>query len=303
MLIKILNRVRKGLRLGLASREYTVGRHRIILPPEHRLDAFQRHWKKYDSALGEIARLVLRKYPNATAIDIGANIGDSAAMICKHNDLPVLCIEGTKSFLPVLKANVSRIGPHIEIEESFIGDDRTRIAEAKIDTRNGTASIAHAVGASDTDSQTMTKRLPTIVKQRPQFAHAKLLKIDTDGFDFSIISNATDFIASARPVVFFEYYLNDLPDEEDRSLAAIDSLFELGYHRHLIYDNFGNFMVSVDSRDRFVELNSFLRSNIRNGVAIYYLDVCSFHDSDADLYAELRDLEIDSCRSVSRKAA
>lgn len=303
MLTKILNRVRKGLGLAQSSREHTVGRHRIILPPGHRLDAFQRRWKKYDSALGEIARLVLRKYPKASAIDVGANIGDSAAMICKYSDLPVLCIEGNQFFLPVLRHNVARIGRHVEIEESFVGDDQTQIAEAKIDTRNGTASITQAVDASEIGLRTLTKRLSSILEQRPAFSRAKLLKIDTDGFDFSIISNASDFIASARPVVFFEYYLNDLPDEEDRSLAAIDSLFALGYHRHLVYDNFGNFMVSVSSRDRFVELNSFLRSNIRNGVAIYYLDICSFHDSDADLYAELRDLEIDTCRPLKRKAA
>lgn len=303
MLIKFLNRVRKGLRLRSVPREHIVGRHRIVLPPEHRLDVFQQHWKKYDCALGEIARLVLRKYPHATAVDIGANIGDSAALICKHDDFPVLCIEGNKSFLPFLKANISRLGSHVELEESFVADDQTRITEAKIDTRNGTASIAQAIGTEEIGPRTSTKRLQAIVEQRPRFSLAKLLKIDTDGFDFSIICNAADFIEASRPVIFFEYYLNGLPNEEDQSLAAIESLFSLGYHRHLIYDNFGNFMISVNSRDRFVELNSFLRSNMRNGVAIYYLDVCSFHDTDADLHEQLRNLEIGSCRTGSREAA
>ena len=47
MLIKFLNRVRKRLRLRSVPREHIVGRHRIVLPPEHRLDVFQQHWKKY----------------------------------------------------------------------------------------------------------------------------------------------------------------------------------------------------------------------------------------------------------------
>lgn len=297
-----LKRMYQRLQLR-STREHQVGRHTITLPPGHRLDVFQHRWKRYDKALGEIASVIQRKYPDLTAIDIGANIGDSAALICRDIDVPVLCIEGNKTFLPALKGNLARLGLDAEIEESFVGAELGYVADTHVNTKHGTAFITKAGQVSHDQPGTVTKRLSSIVDQRPRFALAKLLKIDTDGFDFSIIHSAADFIESARPVVFFEYILSNSEEDERSSLAAIDSLVALNYKHHLVYDNFGNFMISVTSRQSFVELNTFLRSNIQNGTAIHYLDVCSFHDDDIDLFEDQRHREIDSCRPQVRKSA
>src|SRR5262249_16620676 len=105
------------------TKEYTVGRTKLLLPADHALDRYQAKWRCYDRALGEIARLVWQKYPGSAAIDIGANVGDSAALINTPHDIPTLCIEGGEAFLPFLRENARRIGPHVVIETAFVGDD------------------------------------------------------------------------------------------------------------------------------------------------------------------------------------
>jgi hypothetical protein len=136
--------------------------------------------------------------------------------------------------------------------------------------------------------------LLSITEQHPRFSQPKLLKIDTDGCDFFIIRNSLPFLADARPVVFFEYYLEGSADAELQGLAAIEMLAAIGYNKHLIYDNFGNFLISVEAPQRFSELNCYLKSNRKHGTAVHYFDVCSFSDEDADLCEQIRDSELTS---------
>jgi len=282
------------------QREYSIGRHTITLPAEHRLDVFQKHWLRYDLALGEIARLVNQKYPETTAIDIGANIGDSAAAICKYADIPVLCIEGNQNFLPYLKKNILRLGAHVVLEQGFVGGNKLVVNEKTISTRNGTASITSSIGASGEADGQLLKTMKSVLETQPRFSNPRLIKIDTDGCDFAIICDAEDILVASKPVVFFEYYLTGNANEDTEASDAIDRLFKAGYNKHLVYDNFGNFIISADTRDRFVELNSYLRSNKHNGVAVYYLDICSFHENDDDLHSEMRSIELNAVPKLKK---
>ena len=80
-----------------------IGRFELVLPTDHMLETYKRKFKLYDWILGEVARLVTAKYPDATAIDIGANVGDSAAVLSRHGDMPILCIEGHPTFITFLR--------------------------------------------------------------------------------------------------------------------------------------------------------------------------------------------------------
>ena len=64
------------------EKTYKIGRFELVLPSDHALEMYQTKWKLYDWILGEISRLVFCKYPDATVVDVGANVGDSAALIC-----------------------------------------------------------------------------------------------------------------------------------------------------------------------------------------------------------------------------
>jgi hypothetical protein len=121
--------------------------------------------------------------------------------------------------------------------------------------------------------------------EHPRFATPRLIKIDTDGADFEIISSSMDVIAKSHPVLYFEYTLAERKDSLPASIAAITRLSEAEYSRFLVYDNFGNLLhvITSDVVRNFMDLNRYLMSNLLFGRAVYYCDVCAFTANDEDL--------------------
>ncbi|MGI5939430.1 MAG: FkbM family methyltransferase [Thermoleophilia bacterium] len=246
-------------------------------------------WRRYDQALGDIAFIVREKYPDMAAIDIGANVGDTAAIICAYEDIPVLAIEGNSRFIPYLHENARRLGCHIKVLNCFVGPPECGVDLAAVATKYGTSSVVSAVNNDGVGCK--MRDLASIVDSHPAFRRARLLKIDTDGFDFQIIMSSISYLATARPVLFFEYDTGFSRGDEENSQKTIEKLTAIGYVYFVIYDNFGNFLLSTTIPQTFAELNSYLRSNRANGMAVSYFDVCCFHRNDEDLFDRLRSLE------------
>lgn len=276
------------------SKEYSIGPYQIILPPDHLLDGYQSTWLRYDRALGYIAGAVFQKYPESSAIDIGANVGDSAALIKQYADIPVLCVEGNPEFLEYLKQNALRIGG-IEIAEYFVGKDGDYVNLERLLSGGGTASIIDAITVEES-TVTQTKSLTSIIANYPQFQNSKLLKIDTDGFDFFIIQSSIDVISQLSPVLYFEYDISFDPHGETAGLETIQSLFDIGYEYFIVYDNYGNYLISLSNQeyDRFLDLTTYLVSNHRHSgtPVVCYFDICAFTENDIDLFEEIRLAEI-----------
>jgi FkbM family methyltransferase len=273
-------------------RQHRVGRHTIRLPKGSELKNHQRYFNRYDFALGPIASTIAAKYSNFSAIDIGANVGDSAAIICRERDVPVLCIEGDTALLPLLRANASRIGPLIVIEEAFVGAEGDIV---DLGATIGGGLNATLTPAADSAAAQQLQTLAEILERHPHFRTAKLLKIDTEGYDFRIIEGSLPFLAAAKPVVFLEYDPSFHSPDLRAGIRTIQRLLEIGYDRAIIYDNHGNFMLSVsggDMAERFTDLNAFLASNRRYGAAVHYIDVCAIHVEDSDLHSVIRGEEL-----------
>ena len=277
----------------LMTRDYKVGSFSIALPLNHSLERYQSVWKRYDTALGMIAQVVFQKYSQASAIDIGANVGDSAALIRTYTEAPILCVEGNPEFLPYLHHNALRIGK-IEIESCFVGTQGEKINLEEIISEGGTSTIVKAVSSSE--EGVPTKTLEAIIQSRSSFQTAKLLKIDTDGFDFPIIQASREIISQLQPIVFFEYDVAFTPDGASQGLSTIDTLREIGYKYFIVYDNFGNYLTGLSShdRDRFIDLTAYLKSNRQKSgtPAVYYFDICAFSAENVDLYETIRNHEI-----------
>ena len=277
------------------SKEYTIGRYQIILPSDHLLDKYQSTWLRYDIALGYIANVIFQKYPEFSAIDIGANVGDSAALIRKYLDIPVLCIEGNPEFIKYLKENALRIGG-IEIAECFVGNDGELVNLELLYSNGGTASIVDAIDAEGAVVVAQTKSLAAILAVHSSFQNSKLLKIDTDGFDFYIIQTSLDIISQIKPVLYFEYDITFSAKGEDAGLETIQSLINIGYEYFIVYDNYGNYLISLSGQeyDRFLDLTTYLTSNRKiNGTpTVHYFDICVFTEEDVDLFEQIRLMEI-----------
>jgi len=281
-------------RLRRQAQFATVGRYRICLPRGSILNEIQQRYKRYDVALGEIASVIAAKYPNLRAIDIGANVGDTASLIRRYADIPVLCVEGDPVLMPLLRRNAATLGDGIVIEPSFVGPEGTWVDLSKATALGVNASLVGALAGNAGERSTRLRRLESILDDHHDFSAAKLVKIDAEGFDFDIVSHSTSFLGRAKPAVFFEYQPSLRPYEPQAGVEAIETLQQLGYTAFLYYDNFGNFLIRLrdTDRDKVVDLNSYLEANHRFGTVVHYFDICAFHEEDVDLAEEIRKREI-----------
>ncbi len=264
-----------------------IGRYRIRLPIGSSLPETVLRYPLVNIAIGKLADTLKAKYPDLHVIDIGANGGDTAAIVRQSSDIPVLCIEGDENILPLLRENISRMGAGMSIEPSFVGEEGKGIDLHKVMRPGLNASMANAV--TETVNGTQLHSLESILVRHPGFDRAKLLKIDAEGYDFDIVLHSVGFIESARPVIYFEYnpfeYNRGVnPEEITYGPKVIERLAGLGYAYFLYFDSFGHFLARLPAGDDNVfHLHEYLRSNWANGTAVPYFDVCAVPVEDSDL--------------------
>jgi FkbM family methyltransferase len=278
-------------RFGIAK-DYRVGRFELTLSPDHQLDLWHKSERMDAPPLAEIARIAGRKYPDLAAIDIGANVGDTAALICHHLDVPVLCIEGQPVFAAYLRKNLARLPAGIEVVECLVGAPAGDVPVEQLRRHNGTAVFLPTAPQKVGGRTVRMRPLSDILRDHPRFARPRLIKIDTDGLDFEILLSSRDVIAETHPILFFEYTLDVRQDACRQSIAAISRLQELGYDRFLVYDHAGHFLRVIDGDviGPFRDMNRyFMSQRLAGHWIIHHFDIAAFSTADADLALALRD--------------
>jgi FkbM family methyltransferase len=286
------------------EKTYKIGRFELILPFDHKLDEYQSKFRLYDSILGEIAGFVIAKYPEATVIDIGANVGDSAAVICRKQDVPILCIEGSPFFLSFLRRNLLRLPPCIEVVDCLVGSRSGLVPGQDFKPERGTASLKSTPGETNAIRQLPIRPLAAILREHERFQQPRLIKSDTDGSDFEILLSSLDVISDLCPVLYFEYDPTFRKNGIKASVETISALEAIGYKQFFVYDNFGHLMdiINGDATRRFTQLSRYIMSHLMFGRQIYYLDVCAFSSTDGDLAEKLYIYHRDSADANIREA-
>jgi FkbM family methyltransferase len=273
--------------------EYRLGRTTLALPPDHKLGVFREHWPRLQLPIGDVAEAIGRKHPGFCAVDIGAHIGDTAAVICSHADVPVLCVEGNPAFLPYLEENARRIGPQIAIEPVLVAGEAGERPMALHTDPAGTARLFEATDGS----RATFKTLDQVLRAHPRFGAPKLVKTDIDGFDFEVIRGARDLFAAIRPILFFEYAPIETATGPGDGLECFKTLTGIGYDRFLVWDGYGHYLVHLGAVDfdKLVDLTFFLIANRRFGPAIYHYDIAAFPAGDGDLFDAVRQQQLGLC--------
>jgi len=245
--LKALIALRRLLvRVGDPLLTWPVGSANLLLPLSHELPFYRHDHPLYDRAIGRVAAEA-----GGPVIDVGANVGDSAAEIRGRSDVPILCIEGDDRFFAILSRNAPQLEP-VELEQAFVEAP----ARAGIERRGGTARVVAGEGAI------RAKPLAQILSEHPSFLEPALVKLDTDGMDVPIVLANLDFLERVKPVLFFEYdpHLGATPDVFER-------LREIGYRRMDVYENSGEL-------SRSVELPGDIHEEYAGHGGARYADVC-----------------------------
>lgn len=253
----------------------------IAFPLSHNLLLYQRERKEYSANLARVSAAILAKYPDLRAVDVGGNIGDSVLMMRSAGDFPILTIEGDERFHECLVANTTS-EPNVVIEPSFVlANDN---AELMLVRAAGTGRLTSNQLGSQLAER--CRSLEAILRDYPEFVGAKLLKIDTDGMDFTILNSALGWLSRARPLLFFEWDPGLSKDHRPSGIEVLQSLASHGYCSALVWDNHGKFLLgaSLQHTELFIDLDAYVGSPKE----ILYWDVCCFHKEDNDVFVVMR---------------
>ena len=285
VLVRQLQRFRRHLirRHNDPTVTYRLCGYRLKLPASHDLPYFLKIHDQYEQNLKRICDYVAFTYPEMTAIDVGANVGDTAVLMRQAGLFPILCVEGNPDFYRFLEVNVGNL-PGMDLYLGLVGfADQT--VQGGLQACSGTARFVPGAG-----NQVQTVSLQSLVERFPKFARPRFIKIDTDGWDCQILASSLSFLQEKTPVLYFEYdpFLMKSPEE---GLNCLKSLEEIGYRYALIYDNLGHYLGGSDLRMRENLEDWDLYFSGRRGLT--YGDLAVFHQKDEDLYRRARQQERD----------
>lgn len=255
-----------------------IGSYHIEIPTTNPLSFHYLAEPNCNSQLGRLTRIVKRKYPQVCAIDVGANVGDTACVIKSAENIPLICIEGDQYSFAFLMKNTAQFA-NTYVYNMFLGEETSSIkAEVHKDGWNTTIKP----GAGATASEIQLTSLDDFIEKHEQFEAMKLLKVDTEGFDFPIIRGGRGFIKKVAPVIAFEYNRGNMDAIHEKGLDTLEMLQLLGYSRIVFHDPTGRFLLSstLDQRSLLKDLHEY--ADGQRGHICYY-DITLFHGSDDDL--------------------
>jgi len=206
-------------------------------------------------------------------LDIGANVGDSLALIGASNpNLNVLCVEPDPYFLRYLKKNMhivlnSEFEGEIEVVESFAGSPKSGSLVGGATTKVFKRSDAGVVQIFST-----LEELAHLALEKFESPKVKLVKIDVDGYDWEVLDSGMDFIAKDNPIIFFEALVIHADGLEGLG-NTVESLHALDYSFGL-FDNFGNFVLESNLLTVINQLFSYtFLQDAKSSSPIQYFDV------------------------------
>ena len=258
-----------------------VGRYSIQIPAGNPLSTLYLRNPGYTGHLGRLAALLKNKYPGLVAIDIGANVGDTACILKSAADIPLLCIEGDDFTFGFLEKNIRQFR-NVTAHKMFLGE-KTHTLAANVGKSGWNTTLTPDADGSAQKINIVS--LDDFLAGRPDTPAIKLVKIDTEGFDCSIIRGAGKFIGQVHPVITFEYNRDNMAALGEKGLDTLAMLSGLGYSQVAVHDCDGRFFsaATLSNDESIRDLHDYADGRLG---AIYYFDFTLFHESDSDMARE-----------------
>ncbi len=257
-----------------------VGKFTLLMKDDNQLPIYFKYQPLYSMNLPRLAVEVLKKYKDVSMIDVGANIGDTVALTRSKCHFPIACIEGDQDFFDILKRNMSDF-KDVEIFKALLGEEGGYL-NATLGKDAETARLK-AAGSPEVSSLVRIITLDDFLKENHQWSRAKLLKIDTDGYDMKILRGAMMYIQNTKPVLFFEYDPVFLDENKEDGLSTLLLLRDSGYRDIIFYDNLGKLIISSSLENELLLKQMHNRIDKKTRTPFAYYDVAIFHEEDGDL--------------------
>lgn len=253
----------------------TVGKFPIQMPGNNIQLINYQLYPDLNIQLGRLAAAIYKKYPGMTVIDVGANVGDTIAVLKSAVEVPVIGVEGDDTSFQFLEKNVIQFS-NVFIVKTFLGE-KTQETKVSMDKSGWNNTIIPDAGGTQ---QITLKTLDEVISSG-SFGKAdiKLLKVDVEGFDTIVLRGAAAIIHQHKPVLFFEYNRENMIAINEHGLSTILSFREEGYRKIAFFDHKGTLVAATDLQNEEVikYLHEYISS--KHNLLGYY-DICIFHEAD-----------------------
>jgi len=270
------DRANRQFARGQTAIELQVGNFLLRAPSAHVLAQVQATQPFRDLAIGLVAREIARKYPGETLLDIGANIGDTAALIATYSSSPIIAVEPSDFFHPFLVKNAARIPSIVQVHKAMVSGQARE--QGVLIPRGGTAQFERLARSNQ---YVDCKSLEQVADGCTRF-----IKIDTDGFDVPILASSMTFLAKRLPCLYYE--VEGLTDAHALESAdrVIEELSNIGYQFFVVFDDIGLHLVSTTDIGVVRNLNRYLLKVLSAAEerALYNYDVLCLPASDEDIF-------------------
>lgn len=227
-----------------------------------------------DHAIGVIAAALAEDEPTLSVLDIGANVGDTAAIVATYAPAAqLILVEPSDVFFPILEKNASNFANLRRLEKAVVGVE-------------GPGRFRHWGGTAVFEPGGEELRAPrTMTLDELADSDTRMLKIDTDGWDYQILMNGRSWLREQRVLVFYEVECTSSELLQDAN-NSLDALLEAGYTRFVVWDDPGFLVVSTHDHETLRSLFRYLFvSRCTPGVAlrIANFDVLAAKPEDEDV--------------------
>lgn len=260
-----------------------VGNYKLLANELHSLDLYLEEFPQYSKNLPRISKIINKKYKNYEILDVGANIGDTVALIRSLDiENTIHCVEGVNYYYQLLERNTKDI-KNVKIYKNYLSDNCHE--KFDIELSSGTAKIKKNSEGLNNNPITLDE-----LSENNNINNIKLIKIDTDGYDLKIIKSGTNTILRNKPIIFFEFDPIFIKENGDDPLSIFKLLKIINYTKLLFYDNYGRFIILIDINNAGGIHNLVNYIQNRKGRFEYY-DICAIHRDDQDITDEIEKLE------------
>ena len=263
--------------------------YRLTVPSGHLLrswfDPKSRLYEPYrESGLIKLAQALSER--SGTAIDIGANVGDTCAILHRYSRLNILSIEASDFFFPYLQENVERcFSGRATARQAFVLPNDAATAKALYHW----GATAKPVDGMRTEN-CETVAVADLIASAGEVA---LFKTDTDGLDIELISAVLG--CGRRFPIYFEYeFAGDnqehITEHAKRFQRLLMDAANVGYYSAFAWDAPGRFYGLLDLKHPRTALNAVNYLGHNKHQSVWGYDICLIHQTDADAANRLCEL-------------
>lgn len=244
------------------------------MPAEHPLPETLRNFPQYNRplalAVGALAETSARE-ARLAVVDVGANIGETVAVIDQLTPgVCYLCVEADQDIARICRFN-HRDNPRVQTEQCFIGEHEGFAVHLEDDGRaNPSTKLVNSTSLNGASNHGQLVRLDTVAGP---FANAHnrldLIKVDTEGYDFSVLRSAPALLDRYRPALYFEWYPDLLLGLHEQVYDGFDYLVPFGYHHFVLFSSRGDYYCHLTRPDHFT-LESLAKTASQNKDLLYF---------------------------------